>query len=398
MPSLREKRASLVKEMAGLTNRVKSADMEAIKRVDELASEIDEIDGKIQSADAAKSKINAFGTTGTSHTKGVNSMTVKSLGNAMADALKEKGAARGVSFTTITADVKAANDTTAVSPTRTEGDLTDRVVFPAQRQLRVRDLFAAETVSSPAVSYFVAGATDGAPATTAENGKKPQFHIGATIKTVALSKIAGIMKESDELLEDYPRLASAIDGRGKYELDLVIENNLINGDGQNGNVAGILSVDGIQSGQYKKAATPVEIAESIYDAIMKVQLNSGYNADGIVINPADYQKIRLHKDSNGQYFGGGYFTGAYGNGVNVIAQPELWGVPTVVTSAIPAGTILVGNFAAGASVLSKGGQSAATGYDGEDFSHNRVTVRVEERLALATYVPQAFFKLTQAAS
>lgn len=397
MPSLREKRASLVKEMAGLTNRVKSADMEAIKRVDELASEIDEIDGKIQSADAAKSKINAFGTTGTSHTKGVNNMTIKSLGNAMADALKEKGATRGVSFTTITADVKAATDT-VVLPTRTEGDLTDRVVFPAQRQLRVRDLFAAENVSSPAVSYFVAGATEGAPATTAENGKKPQFHIGATVKTVALSKIAGIMKESDELLEDYPRLASAIDGRGKYELDLVIENALINGDGQNGNVAGILSVDGIQSGQYKKAATPAEIAESVYDAITKVQMNSGYNADGIVINPADYQKIRLHKDSNGQYFGGGYFTGAYGNGVNVVAQPELWGVPTVVTSAIPAGTILVGNFAAGASVLSKGGQSAATGYDGEDFSHNRVTVRVEERLALATYVPQAFFKLTQAAS
>ena len=397
MPSLREKRASLVKEMAGLTNRVKSADMEAIKRVDKLASEIDEIDGKIQSADAAKSKINAFGTTGTSHTKGVNNMTIKSLGNAMADALKEKGATRGVSFTTITADVKAATDT-VVLPTRTEGDLTDRVVFPAQRQLRVRDLFAAENVSSPAVSYFEAGATEGAPATTAENGKKPQFHIGATIKTVALSKIAGIMKESDELLEDYPRLASAIDGRGKYELDLVIENALINGDGKNGNVAGILSVDGIQSGQYKKAATPAEIAESVYDAITKVQMNSGYNADGIVINPADYQKIRLHKDSNGQYFGGGYFTGAYGNGVNVVAQPELWGVPTVVTSAIPAGTILVGNFAAGASVLSKGGQSAATGYDGEDFSHNRVTVRVEERLALATYVPQAFFKLTQAAS
>ena len=397
MPSLREKRASLVKEMAGLTNRVKSADMEAIKRVDELASEIDEIDGKIQSADAAKSKINAFGTTGTSHTKGVNNMTIKSLGNAMADALKEKGATRGVSFTTITADVKAATDT-AVSPTRTEGELTDRVVFPAQRQLRVRDLFAAENVSSPAVSYFEAGATEGAPATTAENGKKPQFHIGATIKTVALSKIAGLMKESDELLEDYPRLASAIDGRGKYELDLVIENALINGDGKNGNVAGILSVDGIQSGQYKKAATPAEIAESVYDAITKVQMNSGYNADGIVINPVDYQKIRLHKDSNGQYFGGGYFTGAYGNGVNVVAQPELWGVPTVVTSAIPAGTILVGNFAAGASVLSKGGQSAATGYDGEDFSHNRVTVRVEERLALATYVPQAFFKLTQAAS
>lgn len=397
MPSLREKRVSLVKEMAGLTDRVKSADMEAIKRVDELASEIDEIDGKIQSADAAKSKINAFGTTGTSHTKGVNNMTIKSLGNAMADALKEKGAARGVSFTTITADVKAAEDT-IVSPARTAGDLMDRIVFPEQRQLRVRDLFAAETVSSPAVSYFVAGATEGAPAKTAENGKKPQFHIGATIKTVALSKIAGIMKESDELLEDYPRLASAIDGRGKYELDLVIENALINGDGQNGNVAGILSVDGIQSGEYKSDATPAEIAEAVYDAITKVQLNSGYNADGIVINPADYQNIRLYKDSNGQYFGGGYFTGAYGNGVNVVAQPELWGVPTVVTPAIPAGTILVGNFAAGASVMSKGGQSAATGYDGEDFSHNRVTVRVEERLALATYVPQAFYKLTQAAA
>lgn len=392
--SLREKRASLVKEMAGLTDRVKSADMEAIKRVDELASEIDEIDEKIQSADAAKSKINAFGNTGTAHTKGVNEMSVKSLGNAMAEALKEKGAARGVSFTTITANVKAADDT-IVSPTRTEGDLRDIVVFP-HRQLQVRDLFAAETVSSPAISYFVAGTTEGAPATTPENGKKPQFHIGTTVKTVALSKIAGIMKESDELLEDYPRLASAIDGRGAYELNLAIENALLNGDGKNGNVAGILSVDGIQSGTYKKTAKPSDIAEAVYNAITNVQLNAGYNADGIVINPSDYQKIRLYKDENGQYFGGGYFTAAYDNGVAVVTQPALWGVTTVVTPAIAAGTILVGNFAAGASVLSKGGQSAATGYDGEDFSHNRVTIRVEERLALATYVPQAFFKLTEA--
>jgi hypothetical protein len=58
-------------------------------------------------------------------------------------------------------------------------------------------------------------------------------------------------------------------------------------------------------------------ADDIFAAMMTVKGASNYNADAIVINPADYQRLRLAKDggNSGQYYGGGYFYGPYGNGV-----------------------------------------------------------------------------------
>jgi hypothetical protein len=81
----------------------------------------------------------------------------------------------------------------------------------------------------------------------------------------------------------------------------------------------------------------------IFKAITAVQEVTGFAADGIVINPADYQAIRLSKDSNGQYFGGGFFAGQYGNG-GIMQNPSLWGLRTVVSASIPKGTVVVGAF------------------------------------------------------
>lgn len=386
--NIKQKRTALVQEMSTLAEAVKSGNADAIARVDELAAQIDELDGKIKAADTAASKMTNFAKGGASK------MAIKSIGDTLVDYIKENGVQRGVKASFVTPEIKASSDT-VVSPTRTDGDLTDRVVLPYQRPLRIRDLFSASTTNSPAFSYFAVKAAEGAPAATAENGQKPQFTMGTELKTVALKKIAGILKESDEILEDYPRLASAINGRGQYELALATENALLSGTGAGNAITGVLSTTGIQSATYAKGAAAAAKAEAIYAAISAVMNESGYAADGIVINPADYQAIRLAKDTNGQYYGGGFFTGAYGNGA-YSAQPALWGVPTVVTSAITAGTILVGNFKAGGEVVSKGGVRVDTGYDGNDFSNNRVTFRVEERLALAIYVPKAFVKITEA--
>jgi len=72
-----------------------------------------------------------------------------------------------------------------------------------------------------------------------------------------------------------------------------------------------------------------------------------------------------------------------------------------VSSNITSGTILVGAFKQGASVITKNGEGARieihTG-DHDDAIYNRVTVVVEERLALAVRRPKAFAKITEAAS
>ena len=265
----------------------------------------------------------------------------------------------------------------------------------SMRELAIRNLFGAETITGNALKYFILGAKEDnsapAPKGVNEAAAKPQFHIVESSATVTLQKIAGWFYETDELLEDNAFLKSAIDNRGLFELDAAIESYLL---------TTLLATSGLGAATYAHGGTVS--ADDIFKAMMTIKGASNLNADAIVINPADYQRLRLAKDNSGagQYYGGGYFYGPYGNG-QVSPQPGLWGLNTVVTSSISAGTVLVGAFKRGASVITKQGGGArievVTG-DHDDAIYNRVTVVVEERLGLATRIPAAFVKITEAAS
>jgi hypothetical protein len=67
-----------------------------------------------------------------------------------------------------------------------------------------------------------------------------------------------------------------------------------------------------------------------------------------------------------------------------------------ISAFCPQGTIIVGAFRQASALAIKGGTRVETGYDGVDFSHDRITLRVEERLALEIFEPQAFYALTEA--
>ena len=273
-----------------------------------------------------------------------------------------------------------------------------RVVDVASmRDLAIRNLFGAETISGNALKYFILGAKEDnsapAPGSVNEAAAKPQFHIVTSSATVTLQKIAGWFYETDELLEDNAFLKSAIDNRGLFELDAAINKYLL---------TTLLATSGIGAATYAHGGTVS--ADDIFKAMMTVKGASNLNADAIIINPADYQRLRLLKDGTGgtvgQYYGGGYFYGPYGNG-QTAQQPGLWGLNTVITSDVTAGTVLVGAFKQGASVITKQGGGArvevVTG-DHDDAIYNRVTVVVEERIGLATRIPAAFVKITEAAS
>lgn len=391
--TLHEKRAELVEKLRALKSGVKSADADAMKSARDIMSQIDEVDAQIKEADEKSAVLSGISSVTTTS----RSKTMLTLGEKAVEAVKNaemKANDSSVRHAT-TGLVKAATDT-VTNPSDMQGDVrTDRVYFDSTRRVYARDLFSEETTNFNAITYFSASVT-GAPAITAEDGKKPQFNIDPEPVTVPLTKVAGIIKESDELLEDYPRLASAINERGVYEKDVAVENQLINGTGASGQMTGLLNVDGIGSVEYANGANAGAIADAIFEASMKVLQESGLDADGLIINPVDYQSLRLYKDANGQYLGGGFVSGAYGNGT-FTRNPDLWNLRTVVTPAIAAGTMIVGNFMSGASVVTRGGTQVDTDYDGEDFSHNRITVRIEERLALAVRIPSAFVKVSQAA-
>ena len=108
----------------------------------------------------------------------------------------------------------------------------------------------------------------------------------------------------------------------------------------------------------------------------------------------DFQTIRLGKDTAGQYFGGGPFTGAYGNsGPSNVAN--IWGLKTVVTTAIAQGTVLVGGFQESAQIFRRQGITLEmTNSNVDDFVNNLLTLRAEERLAVACYRPAGLGKVT----
>ena len=258
------------------------------------------------------------------------------------------------------------------------------VVEAARTPLVVRDLFGAETISGSTLVYLVEGAIQGAPAVTAEGNEKPQVHFAdPTPKTVSLAKIACHIKESDEYINDYPFLASAINGRLLYELGLVEQNKL---------VTDLLATSGIQAETgWAASTTAAQLADLILDAAMKVQQNSGFPADAILINPADWYSLRIAKDGENRYYGGGFF------GTQAVA--DVWGIPVCVTTAVTAGKIVVGAFKTCASVVQNGGVSVeAVNTNEDDFVKNLMTIRAEERLALAVRRPAGFCHITKASS
>lgn len=269
----------------------------------------------------------------------------------------------------------------------------DRTVVQAYRtRLTVADLLGQGTIQGNAISYLVEAAMEGDFTTVAEAGAKPQIHfLNPTQVTDALKKIAGFIKLTDEFLEDADFLKSEIDNRLLYRLAFFEEQQLLNGDGAGTNLRGILNRSGVQT---ETAAGPGDNADAIFRAMTKIDTNSGLPVDGIVIHPLDYQQFRLERDANDQYYGGGFFAGQYGQG-GVPMQPPLWGQRTVVTPAIAQGTVAVGSWALAATMYRKGGirVEAATQH-ASDFTSNLVTIRAEERVALACRVPLGFCKVT----
>ena len=367
---------------------VKAAVEAGEKNADDLQSAIDavkDIKAQVDAAEEAEALLDGLKTPTVepAEKEEVTPMEYKTIGERVAAKAAEiKENVKDQDYHVIVSGIKAAEtmDTpSSISPALT--DVDTRIVEGYRRPLLIADLFGAETISGNALTYFVESSSiEGGPAYTTDGSTKPQMSFGdPTAVTVALKKIASYMKETDELVADAPWLASAINGRGMYQHELAVENYLVTTlSGTSGiGTASLLTPDGI------------------FKAMTTVQNSCGFAPDAIVINPTDYQNLRLRKDVNGQYYGGGFFSGAYGNG-GIVEQPPLWGLRTVVTSAVAVGTCYVGAFKLGGSIVRKNaGVAVDIAYQNEDdFIKNLVTVRIEERLALAVRRPAAFVKIS----
>ena len=403
------RREAAIKAALDLINRVKArgdntmtdAERAEMKGYDDTVAECDALIKAAEADEALFARMQAAGPVKDDGHAGDNGYKAKSLGDHWAHTLKEKGlkSAKDIpSGVTVAAPElvfeKAATDTQmtggstgAYGPMVTEVD-TD-FVMPKRDRMVIADLLQSGTVSGSAIKYPVFGALEGGTGYVSEGGTKPQLHVGdPTWQTDALGEIAGWFKVTDDMAEDLPYMVSEINSTAVYDLQYKEEQAILFGNGTAPNLRGITRRSGIQTAT---KGTDSE-ADAIFKAAGKVQTATGLTADAIVMNPADYEALRLSKDSNGQYFGGGFFTGAYGNG-DVMVNPPVWGRRTVVTSAIPAGKVLIGAFSS-AKLFKKGGiRVESTNSNVDDFINDKITTRLRQREGLQVKYPAAFVYL-----
>lgn len=364
--------------------QVKAAVEAEEKSAEELSKAIETVktlQSQIKAADEAEALMKALETPKEEKAeKEEKTMEYKTVGRAVAAQVIAADINPKEKFSLSVPLKVAAPMTTPSSINPAITDVDTNLVQQPRRELTIRDLFASETISGSALTYFVESSiVEGGPAHTTEGNEKPMMSFGdPTAVTVALKKIASYMKESDEMLHDAPWLATAIDNRGLYQHDLAVENYL---------VTALAGTSGIGTAN---KLTP----DGIKRAMSTVKKNSGFRADAIVINPDDYDNLILRKDGNGQYYGGGFVTGAYGNGAYA-GEPNLWGLRTITTPAVAAGTCYVGAFAMGGSVVgnNEGKRVDYANQNEDDFIKNMITMRIEERLILAVRRPACFVKI-----
>jgi HK97 family phage major capsid protein len=395
---MQERAAVAEKARAILADAEKSGDSFTPEQLTELKGHtagIRELDEQIKSAAEAQSMLDSVQGAPAEQKgdKPLMSLGEHFVKTAFGD-LNAKKNARGMSL--VAPEYKAATDTHLTTTTGAGIILPQydtNIVRGKRQRLVIADWLGAGTLTGNTLIYFTESPTiEGAVATVGEGQKKPQLHFpDYDPVTETLKKIAGYIKISSEMTEDAAFLVSEIEGRLLYQLQLAEEQQLLSGTGTGTNVLGLLNRSGLQT---ETAAGYGDLFDAIFRANTKVETATDLIADGIVINPLDYQSLRLTKDGNGQYIAGGPFQGQYGNG-QILENPPIWGKTTIVTPAVPAGTVLVGAGATAATVYRKGGlQLQATNTNEDDFVNNKITILGEERIALAVRRPSAFVKIT----
>ncbi len=366
MKSFCEKAQEEIKSTGKIATETKSALEQLAKEGTEVQARLSELEQKLARRGAGSVDLEA-----------------KSIGAQFTDcddfkALASKG--RGIARMALKAVTSITSATTgtggvgdAIRPDRQAGILT-----PQLRQMTIRDLLLQGRTASNAIEYVKETGFQNMAAMVAEGAAKPQSDLSFDLVTTTVKTLAHWVRASKQVLADIPLLQSYIDGRLRYGLQYVEENQILAGDGTGQNLLGLIPQSTAFNETLRKAGdTPIDI---IRRAILQARI-AEYRPSGIVLNPNDWADMELQKDSTGQYIW-----------VNVQdgGQQRMWKLPVIDTNAIAAGKFLVGAFNMAAEVFDREDANVEVSTeDADNFTKNMVTIRAEERLALAVYRPES---------
>lgn len=332
---------------------------------------------------------------------------VKSFDKALREAVEAKTdelikMSRGdktVKNISIDIDMKAVGDITV-------GNVTGGTVYGSmyrpgiielpKRKVHLRNVLPGGPIGPGTDYYFMkqAAAGEGSIAFTAETGTKPQFDEDLVEASVKIETLAGWARITRKAMNNVPGFMTFLNSRMVERLLKAEDAGILYGDGVSPNIKGILT-----SGNFTASTSAATIlVEKIIDDIAKLEDTYEREANFILLRPQHYYGFFKNKASG---------SGEYDLPQNVvIANGQLYisGILAVPSTALNIDTVpapdvadyVVGDRNGASFLIQENMRIEIFEQDGTNVRENKVTVRIEETVALPVYGSDYFIKGTMA--
>ena len=280
-----------------------------------------------------------------------------------------------------------------------QNDVRPGYVGVATRELTLLDLIPRLQTDSDTIEYVEetaftnnAAMVKEATATGWASGEKPQSTLKYTTKTSSVRTIAHYIPVTNRMLADAPQIRGVINGRLLYGLDYAMEAEIVTGSATGEHFKGFLSTatnyQGSDSYDYS-------LIDAIFRGRTKV-ITGGGRPNAIVINPTDFEKVRLAREAavtaSAAATSGGYLMGP----PNTIGPTTLWGLPLIESAGLTVKSTLVGDFQQGCALFDREQAAIRVGTINDQFIHNIQTILAELRAAFVIWAPLMFTRVTAA--
>lgn len=250
----------------------------------------------------------------------------------------------------------------------------------APRKLHIRSLLPTGVMSTSAIHYLQETGTEGSVAAWLDNsGSKSQIDYDLTEQVAPSEFIAGYLRITRKALDDISAMRSYLQSRLLESYLDAEDNQLLNGNGTSPNLGGIIT-----NAEAYAGFRTIQV-EKILDSVAQVEGNN-HSVNGILVSPEQFYALLMTKSTTNEY------TLPKPDAVNYVnGQIFIAGIPVYKSTAMADDKYLVGDWAKGAQLYVR--ENPIVRFfeeDGTNVRENKITVRVEGRVALPIYYTDAF--------
>jgi HK97 family phage major capsid protein len=211
----------------------------------------------------------------------------------------------------------------------------------------------------------------GTPIFIGEGDTKTQLSVLYKEKTMPVGKIAVYGKVTTEMLADAGQLASYVQNNLLKRVSVVTENQLLTGDGTGDNLKGLKTyATTFSAGALALAVDNANEFDVLNAMALQVEIANGIPI-AVFVHPSTIARMKSLKSSTNEPL--------YKQYTDFAGDMVIYGMRVIATTAVTAGEFIGGDTSV-ANVLFREGLSIQIGMDGNDFTQNKKTILVEQRL------------------